>query len=269
MHLLSKSSFISGLQCEKKLFMQKYRKDLIPEVPASQQFIFSQGTQVGELAQELFSGGMDATPDSYYDFNHSIEQTKKWINNDVKVIYEAAFQFDEVLVAVDILVKGIHGWKAYEVKSSTEVKKINLDDAAELWKKMYFELSVPIDPSVDAITSRDEPYLIRVAMIYALANGSEEIERTHLETAYAFIKYAKDSTNYIFGGSVLSKKEQKLFDAIKSISDGYSRTQAFKLFNNHVKADGLNKLLSKLEEMNLIHSKASNDDDSKALYCAN
>ena len=60
-----------------------------------------------------------------------------------------------------------------------------------------------------------------------------------------------------------------LFDAIKNSSDGYSRTQAHKLFNNHVKADGLNKLLSKLEDMNLISSQTNKDDDSNVLYYAN
>jgi len=129
-HLLSKSTFLSGLQCEKRLYLQKHRRDLLPDISTSQQFIFSQGTQVGELAQQLFPGGKDATPESYFDFRPSIAQTKKWIDDGVEVIYEAAFQFDQVLVAVDLLVKDGGGWKAYEVKSSTEVKDVHRDDAA-------------------------------------------------------------------------------------------------------------------------------------------
>lgn len=129
-HLLSKSTFISGLQCEKKLFLQKNRRELIPPIAEAQQFIFSQGTKVGELAQELFPGGRDATPKSYYDFRPSVVLTKDWIDKGEKVIYEAAFQFDRVLVAVDILVKEEDGWHAYEVKSSTEVKDVNRNDAA-------------------------------------------------------------------------------------------------------------------------------------------
>jgi len=129
-HLLSKSSFLSGLQCQKRLYLQKYRRDLLPEISTAQQFIFSQGTQVGELAQQLFPGGKDATPESYFDFGPSVAQTKRWIEEGVEVIYEAAFQFDQVLAAVDVLVKDEVGWKAYEVKSSTQVKGVNLDDAA-------------------------------------------------------------------------------------------------------------------------------------------
>ena len=38
-----------------------------------------------------------------------------------KIIYEAAFQFNGVLAALDILVNDDNGWKAYEVKSSTSI----------------------------------------------------------------------------------------------------------------------------------------------------
>ena len=122
---------------------------------------------------------------------------------------------------------------------------------------------------VDSITGRGEPYVRKLAMLYALQEGLQVAEVRHLESAHALWKYAHDSASYVFGGSVLSKKEQKLFDAIKNNSDGYSRTQAFKLFNNHVKADELNKLLSKLEDMNLISSQTNKDDDSNVLHYAN
>ena len=129
-HLLSKSTYIAGLQCEKKLFLQKHRRDLIPPIAAAQQFVFDQGSRVGELAQQLFLGGVDATPESYYDFRPAIEQTRKWMEEGKTVIYEAAFQFDRVLAAVDILVRDGNGWKAFEVKSSTEVKEVHRNDAA-------------------------------------------------------------------------------------------------------------------------------------------
>jgi hypothetical protein len=130
MHLLSKSTFISGLQCEKKLYLQKYRRDLLPAVATVQQLMFDQGSKVGVLAQELFPGGKDATPESYYDFGPAIEQTKQWMDAGVDVIYEAAFLFNEVLAAVDVLVRDGDRWKAYEVKGSTQVKEVYLNDAA-------------------------------------------------------------------------------------------------------------------------------------------
>lgn len=113
-----------GIKCEKNLYLNKHGKKFGIErdaISASQQAIFNQGTNVGELAQKLFPGGVDCTPESYYDFQKAVIQTQKEIDNGATIIYEAAFQFDGVLAAIDILVKDEKGWKAYEVKSSTSV----------------------------------------------------------------------------------------------------------------------------------------------------
>lgn len=118
---LSKSTFIRGMQCEKSLYMHKYRKELRDPMPASLEAIFKQGTSVGELAQGLFPGGVDCTPESYYDFLAAVERTKEEIAKGTKIIYEAAFHHDGVVAALDILVQHDDGWRAYEVKSSTSV----------------------------------------------------------------------------------------------------------------------------------------------------
>ena len=129
-HKLSKSTYLKGLQCEKSLYLNKHHKELKDELTEAQEAIFSQGTMVGELAQDLFPGGLDVSPESFYDYTDSLQQTKDAIANGLTVIYEAAFQFDGVLCAVDILVRDGIAWKAYEVKSSTKVKEVNVQDAS-------------------------------------------------------------------------------------------------------------------------------------------
>jgi len=104
-------------------------RDLIAPTAPGQQFIFDQGHDVGKLAQQLFPGGTDASPSSPFDYRPSLELTQKLIAEGRQVIYEAAFQQEEVLAALDILVWD-QGWHAYEVKSSTKVHDINLTDAA-------------------------------------------------------------------------------------------------------------------------------------------
>ena len=122
-HILSKSTFIKGMQCEKALFLNKHNRGLRDELTEAQEAIFAQGTSVGELACDLFPGGVDCTPESYYDFQAAVIKTKKEIEKGTKIIYEAAFQFNGVLAALDILVKHDDGWRAYEVKSSTSVSE--------------------------------------------------------------------------------------------------------------------------------------------------
>ncbi len=131
-HLLSKSSFLKGLQCGKGLYLYKHHYDWADEISDSQQAIFQTGHNVGKLAQTLLPGGVDASL-PFGDHPGSDEQvrlTTQLIDSGQKVIYEAAFLFDEVLVIADIMVRWGNKWKLYEVKSSTGVKEVHYPDAA-------------------------------------------------------------------------------------------------------------------------------------------
>lgn len=129
-HLLSKSTFLYGCQCPKRLFLHKYRKDLRNPVDERHQAILDSGTSIGELAQSLFPGGVDASPPDAYSYDVSVAKTQEFIKRGETIIYEAAFQFEGVLCALDILVKKGNSWYAFEVKSTTSVKPQHEADAA-------------------------------------------------------------------------------------------------------------------------------------------
>ncbi|MCW8803729.1 MAG: DUF2779 domain-containing protein, partial [Ignavibacteriaceae bacterium] len=129
-HLLSKSSFIKGLQCEKHLFLYKYHYDEMDDLSEMQKAIFKRGTNVGELAHKLFPGGVIAAQGDPPNYEKALKRTKEFINGNVKVIYEAAFMFNEVLSIADIFVMEKGGAKVYEVKSSTSISETYVNDAA-------------------------------------------------------------------------------------------------------------------------------------------
>lgn len=129
-HLLSKSTFMSGLQCPKRLYYQKFRRDLLPiEEDEQQQAIFDAGTNAGLLARQLFPHGIDASPVTPYDYQASVRKTRSYLmTNDV--IYEACFQFEGALCAIDILVRRKNLWYAFEVKGTNSVKPQHILDAS-------------------------------------------------------------------------------------------------------------------------------------------
>lgn len=129
-HVLSKSSFIRGLQCHKSLYLNKYHQEVKDPLSAEQQQKFNRGHNVGDLAQELFPGGVMAKDDKMFQVNRVIAKTKELIDNGVNIIYEAGFEYDAAIVLMDILVKDQGLWKAYEVKSSMEIKEVFRVDAA-------------------------------------------------------------------------------------------------------------------------------------------
>jgi hypothetical protein len=127
---LSKSTFIRGLQCEKSLYLYKHHYRLKDPAPTPLQAIFDQGTNIGLLAQKLFPNGADASPENHFKMVESVGKTLNFISKGESIIYEATFQYNNVLAALDILVKDEEGWKAYEVKSSTKVSETYIKDAA-------------------------------------------------------------------------------------------------------------------------------------------
>jgi hypothetical protein len=129
-HILSKSTFMYGCQCPKRLYLHKFNPELKDELDEQQQFIYTTGTNVGELAQQRFPGGENAEPPTPYEYHLSVAKTQELINKGVKVIYEAAFNFEGVMCAMDILVNKDNKWHAYEVKSTNSAKPQHTIDAA-------------------------------------------------------------------------------------------------------------------------------------------
>jgi len=133
---LSKSKFLSGLQCRKRLYLEIHQPQLATAPDPSTQAILDMGTEVGELARRRFPGGSLVTA-GYRQREAALAQTADLIRDArVPAIFEAALQHDGVLVRVDVLERVQTGqeeppsWRLIEVKSSTRVKEVHLDDLA-------------------------------------------------------------------------------------------------------------------------------------------
>ncbi len=133
-HILSKSTFQRGIQCAKSLYLYKHFIHLRDPLSVQQKAVFSRGNNVGVLAHKLFEGGIDVSKivskrtENYY--SELVDKTKELIDNGTEVIYEAAFQHNQVLVILDMLVKKDGQWFGYEVKSSTRITQTYLIDAS-------------------------------------------------------------------------------------------------------------------------------------------
>jgi hypothetical protein len=126
---VSKSKYLSGLQCHKLLWHHYSAKDQIPEVDAATQSIFDQGHIVGEYAKKLFPDGAEVGKD-VNDFEQVLTLSSKALAFR-KPLFEAAFKSNNAYARPDILNPiGKDQWDIIEVKSSTEVKEINLHDLA-------------------------------------------------------------------------------------------------------------------------------------------
>lgn len=119
-----------GCQCPKRLFLHKHKPALRNPADEKQQAILNAGTSVGELARQLFKYGIDVTPPDTYSYHLAVKKTQLLIAQWETILYEAAFQYEGVLCAIDILVLNGKRWYAFEVKSTTQVKPQHIQDAA-------------------------------------------------------------------------------------------------------------------------------------------
>ena len=124
MQLLSKSKIISGIQCHKKLWLETHVKQDILE-----SHLFALGNRFGEFARTYYGNGVNLDGKSNKDeiFNKT---NSALLDPKVNVIYEAAFEYDNILVRVDVLKRDNDRWEMIEVKSSKEAKPHHLNDIA-------------------------------------------------------------------------------------------------------------------------------------------
>ena len=127
---LSKSQYCKGKRCIKAIWLYKNRRELAEGPSELQEQLFEQGNEVGAYAQDYFKGGVLIEED-HTNLKGALEHTQKALKGDAKHIYEATFEYNDVLVRVDVLrIHENNEVDLIEVKSTNSVKKEHLDDIA-------------------------------------------------------------------------------------------------------------------------------------------
>ena len=121
---LSKSRYTMGITCPKKLWLSCFKPEVAIETDNS---VFENGNRVGDLARHLF-GDDYILIDYDLGIQSMLDETKKYMKESPNIICEASFNYDGNFCSVDILKNNPDGVEIYEVKSSTNVEKIYLDD---------------------------------------------------------------------------------------------------------------------------------------------
>lgn len=115
--LLSKTDFITYLDCFKNAWIKRHKPDIYQKYPLSsfELNIIETGNDIDRLARELFPGGV--TVESRDDTNY----TRKLLEQKTVTIYQPVFATDKFITASDIFVlnPATNVYDLYEVKAST------------------------------------------------------------------------------------------------------------------------------------------------------
>lgn len=129
---LTKSRYLSGLHCQKRLWLEAHRPEAAAPRSAFAAFLLAQGNEIGQLARQRYPDGV-RVPWSH-DPDAMVAATRATLQGGAQTVFEAAFRADGALVLIDVLRRNPDNtYRLIEVKSGTKVKDEHLHDLAVQW----------------------------------------------------------------------------------------------------------------------------------------
>jgi len=129
------------------------------------------------------------------------------------------------------------------------------DEAKEVWEEIYRKLAISRPCMVRDMTERDEPYIVRLACIYAILDLSPVIRTEHLKAANAVWYCSEQTVVSIFGKTLGDTTADRILSALLSSPNGLSRTEISHQFKGHKPGFEINKALELLIQHGLAFFK--------------
>ena len=120
-------------------------------------------------------------------------------------------------------------------------------DAKAAWAAVYPELSPKWPGIAGALCARGDAHALRLQILYAALEGSDEIRSEHVLAALEVIRYAHDSVRYIFGDKTGDKMADRILEALRTEGEK-TRSELFLVFNGNVTSARLQPSLDLLLE---------------------
>ena len=130
-HILSKSKYIRGLQCDRALWLDVFNPRLA-KYTREQMQRFDRGREFEYAFKDTFPNGIDISAELKRNVDAYPEHTAQLLDKGDGVdLFEAGFQYDDVLVLADVVHQNEDGTiDVYEVKSGNVLSDTYRRDAA-------------------------------------------------------------------------------------------------------------------------------------------
>ena len=160
MKIISKSSYMAGLDCPRKLWQRLHDRASAAPFDGMTRLRMEFGTRFGELAHVLFPGAI-LIPVNYRKLKDAEEDTRRAIERGAGVILEATFRHRQCRVISDVIEKQADGsWHLIEVKSSTRVKREHIPDVETRVAAIYRNGEAVVPEGDTVIEEDDEVFFI-------------------------------------------------------------------------------------------------------------
>jgi hypothetical protein len=133
------------------------------------------------------------------------------------------------------------------------------EEARAKWAAVYHDLSAGKPGLLGAVIARAEAQTVRLALVYALLDGTGQIGLPHLEAALAVWEYCEASAVHVFGHTVGDPVADEIMQALRYAGTaGMTRTAIRDLFGRNRSGDRIGAALQLLLTMSRARLEISN-----------
>ena len=125
--------------------------------------------------------------------------------------------------------------------------------ARDLWVEKYDGLLAAGGGLTGSIIARGQPQVLRLALVYALADDVLEIDRVHLEAALEVWRYCAESARYVFGERTGDNTADRILAELRDRGT-MTRNDVRELFDRHKPSATINAALEMLRTSGLAES---------------
>jgi hypothetical protein len=188
------------------------------------------------------------------ELNHCLEYTEMFngfINRYIWILSRRSKFLAEPLSPDHMAVNRIAARIAKSIADANCLGVMSRSPAcADLWTKIYKDLNIERYGIMGALTTRAPVQIMRIAMIYAIVDGSRSIETRHLTAASALWDYSERCAGHLFGMSF----GDDLVDNLYALMDsrGISRMEIYTHFGRHKSRAQIDRGLMLLRRLDAI-----------------
>jgi len=141
------------------------------------------------------------------------------------------------------------------IDTARRAGRLRFDEhARRRWWERYPQLTEPEAGLAGAVCARAEAHVVRLSLLYALLDQTQQIRLPHLEAALALWEYAAASARWVFGDSLGDPLVDEIYRALLEEPDGLTRSQLRDLFSRNRRSKDIGQALDRLAATGRIHA---------------
>jgi len=126
-------------------------------------------------------------------------------------------------------------------------------EAEDRWRDLYAILGDDVPGGlIGGVVARGEAQVLRLSVAYALTDASRTITLDHLEAAWGFWSYCRESAEFIFGDRVGDVLGERIWTFVRESEIGMGRFELSQALGRHVSPAAIERALRLLESQGRV-----------------